>query len=82
MIAIVIGISGCTDLGAGSSGTTPAEINANATTVTAAQLYNDKGTLVGKPVKMKGEIMQTGDTQILVTGIKMSYDTTWMIILF
>jgi len=66
LILGVVGISGCTDSGSGMS---QDEIKANATTVTAYQLYDDRGALVGKPVKMKAEVLQPDSSQMRVCGI-------------
>ena len=47
----------------------------NAVNVTAAQLYNGTGELIGKPVKMTGEIIQTGDGQIRIANVNLDqYD--------
>ena len=60
----------------GSSSTsailTPDQIEQQAISVTAAELYSDNGSLIGKPVKMEGELIDTGSSTIRVKGIDMS----------
>ncbi len=51
---------------------TPDQIEQQAISVTAAELYSDNGSLVGKPVKMEGELIDTGSSTIRVKGIDMS----------
>ncbi len=43
----------------------------NAANVTAAQLYNGSGELIGKPVEMTGEVIQTGDGQIRIADVNL-----------
>lgn len=63
----IVGISGCTSSGSGLS---KEQIKANATTVTANELYDDRGTFVGKSVKMKAEVLQPDDSQMRVCGVQ------------
>lgn len=50
---------------------TPDQIEQQAITVTAAELYHDNGSLVGKPVKMEGELIEASSSTIRVKGIDM-----------
>lgn len=45
------------------------QIKATAVQVTADDLYNDRGNLVGKPVKFTAEVLQPGDDTMRVCGI-------------
>lgn len=51
---------------------TPDQIEQQAISVTAEELYRDNGSLVGKPVRMEGELIDVGSSTIRVKGIDMS----------
>lgn len=56
------------------SGMSAGQIEKTAIPVNADVLYNDTGALVGKPVVMTGEVIQTGDNQMRVSGISLDQD--------
>jgi len=63
---LLIGVFG---LLTGDAGMSEEDLKANAIQVTAADLYNDRGDLVDKPVKMTAEVLQPGDDTMRVCGI-------------
>lgn len=76
MILLVIGIvavSGCTS-SEKSNTMSPSEIKTNAQEVDVETLYTDNGTLVGKPIKFRGEVLDfRTDGLIRVSGIDIQY---------
>lgn len=76
---IGIGVAGVCCLGilliavvgllSGDAGMSAEQIKADAVQVTAEDLYNDRGDLVGKPVKLTAEVLQPGDNTMRVSGI-------------